>query len=61
MIRPHPLPRFQAMAAKDGEYEVIDRLLRFRCTHVIAATFDDPRSVAEAIANELNTKYESKI
>lgn len=59
---PSPLPRFQVeTAAVEGEYQVIDRLIQFRATHTIAATFNDPRSVADAIATELNTKYESKV
>jgi len=58
MIRPHPSRAFQVVAAAHGEYEVMDRLLKFRVTHTISAYFDDPRSVAEAIANELNQKYE---
>lgn len=58
---PPPLPRFQAVAAAEGEYEVIDRLLKFRATHTISANFNDPRSVAEAIAAELNLKYDSVI
>lgn len=58
---PPPLPRFQAVAAAQGEYEVIDRLLKFRATHTISANFTDPRSVAEAIAAELNQKYDTVI
>lgn len=58
---PPPLPRFQVVPAQAGEYEVIDRLVKFRATHTIAATFDNPRAVAEAIADALNQKYESKV
>lgn len=58
---PTPLPRFQAVAAAQGEYEVIDRLLKFRATHTISANFDDPRSVAELIAQELNLKYDKEM
>lgn len=61
---PPPLPRFQVEpAAVEGEYQVIDRLLKFRATHTIDAKFEKPtpREVAEMIAAELNSKYDSKV
>lgn len=56
---PHPLPRFQVEPAEmEGEYRVFDRLDKYRETHIIAAHFDNPRAMAEAIASELNEKHE---
>jgi hypothetical protein len=59
---PPPLPRYQVEPAQtDGEYSVIDRLDQYRETHVIAAHFEHPRDMAEAIANELNEKHERQV
>lgn len=56
---PQPLPRFQVEPSEtEGEYSVIDRLNQYRETHVIAAHFENPREMADAIANELNEKHE---
>lgn len=55
---PPALPRFQVEPIADGEYQVIDALLKHRATHTISAQFENPRAVAEAIADELNQKYE---
>jgi hypothetical protein len=60
---PPPLPRFQVEPSEteDGGYSVLDRLNKYCETHVIAAHFDNPREVAEAIANELNEKHERQV
>lgn len=59
---PEPLPRFYVEPSEnEGEYSVIDRLNKYRETHIIAAHFENPRDMAEAIASELNEKHERQL
>lgn len=55
---PEPLPRFQVEPAEiAGEYQVIDRLTKYRAVFILPAQWDDPRARAQEIADELNAKY----